>query len=115
LILAAIGIYGVTAYLVSSRTREIGIRMALGAQRRDVRRLVLGQGMKLVLIGILAGTIIAAFAGRLAESLLFGVGPIDPFVFGAAAVLFALVGASACYVPVRRATAIDAAVALRAE
>jgi predicted permease len=115
LLLATIGIYGVTAYLVTSRTREIGIRVALGAQRHDVGGLVLRQGMRLVVTGILIGTVIAAFAGRLAKSLLFGVAATDAFVFAAAAMLFLLAGAAACYVPVRRATAIDAAVALRAD
>jgi len=115
LLLAAIGIYGVTGYLVTSRTREIGIRMALGAERADVLRLVLRQGMKLVLIGVLAGCALAAAGSRLLSSLLFGVGPLDPLAFVGAAVLFVVVGGVACYLPARRATGIEATVALRCE
>ena len=115
LLLAAIGIYGVTAYVVSSRTREIGIRMALGAQRSDVTSLVLRQGMRLVFTGAVIGSLIAAAASRVAASMLFGVGPADPIVFIGTAVLFCAVGAMACWVPLRRATGIDAWLALRAE
>jgi len=115
LLLAALGIYGVTAYLVTTRTREIGIRMALGAERSDIMGLILRQGMKLVAIGIIAGLLLAAGASRVLGSLLFGVGPADPVVFLGAAALFCAAGAAACFVPVRRATAIDATVALRAE
>jgi predicted permease len=115
LLLAAIGIYGVTAYMVSSRTREIGIRVALGAQRGDVVRMVLRQGMMLAFAGMAIGLVLAAGASRLLGSLLFGVGPTDPLAFGGSAVLFCLIGLVACYVPARRATAVDAVEALRYE
>ena len=115
LLLAAIGIYGVTAFMVTSRTREIGIRMALGAQRADVVGLVLRQGMKLVLIGVAIGVLLAAGASRLMQSLLFGVGPADPVAFIGASVLFVLMGLGACWLPARRATGIEATEALRAE
>jgi putative ABC transport system permease protein len=115
LLLAAIGIYGVTAYMVSSRTREIGIRVALGAQRGDVVRMVLRQGMMLALAGMAIGLVLAAGASRLLGSLLFGIGPTDPIAFGGSAMLFCLIGLLACYVPARRATAVDAMEALRYE
>jgi macrolide transport system ATP-binding/permease protein len=115
LLLAAIGIYGVTAYMVTSRTREIGIRMALGAQPRDVVGMVLRQGMALALIGVAIGLVLAAGASRLLGSLLFGVGPADPLAFGGSALVFCLIGLAACYVPARRATEIEATQALRYE
>ncbi len=115
LLLAAIGIYGVTAFMVTSRTREIGIRMALGAQRADVVRLVLRQGMRLVLIGVVVGIALAAGASRLIQSMLFGVGPADPVAFVAASLAFIGVGLAACWLPARKATAIEANEALRAE
>jgi predicted permease len=115
LLLAAIGIYGVTAYMVSSRTREIGIRMALGAAGRDVVRLVLRQGMTLTAIGMAIGLLLAAGASRLLRSLLFGVGSTDPLVFVGAAALFGAVGLIACYMPARRATEVEAIEALRSE
>ena len=112
-LLAAIGIYGVTAYMVSSRTREIGIRMALGAERASVVRMVLRQGLTLTMIGAAIGLAVAAAASRLLGSLLFGVGATDPLTFIGSTMLFFVVGAAACYVPARRATAIDAMDALR--
>ncbi|MGZ8711438.1 MAG: FtsX-like permease family protein, partial [Thermoanaerobaculia bacterium] len=115
LLLAAIGIYGVTAYMVTSRTREIGIRLALGAQRADVIRLVLRQGMTLVLTGVIVGVALAAGASRFIQSLLFGVGPADPVAFVVATALFVIMGVGACWLPARRATAIEATEALRAE
>ncbi len=115
LLLAAIGIYGVTAYLVASRTREIGIRMALGADRAAVVRMVLRQGMRLVVIGMLIGLALAAAGAQLLRSLLLGIATTDPITFASAAALFCAIGLAACYVPVRRATAIDPAIALRAE
>ena len=112
-LLAAIGIYGVTAYMVSSRTREIGIRMALGAERASVVRMVLRQGLTLTMIGAAIGLAVAAAASRLLGSLLFGVGATDPLTFIGSTLLFFIVGAAACYVPARRATAIGAMDALR--
>ncbi|MGH9371488.1 MAG: ABC transporter permease, partial [Vicinamibacterales bacterium] len=115
LLLAAIGIYGVTAYSVIRRTREIGIRVAMGAQRADVLGMVLRQGMSLVLIGAVIGLLLASVGTRLFVALLFGVPPLDPVTFGGAVILFAVVGLTACYVPARRATGINAVEALRYE
>lgn len=115
LLLAAIGIYGVTAYMVSSRTREIGIRMALGAQQATVVGMVLRQGMVLTLAGAAIGLVLAAAASRLLGSLLFGVGATDPITFAGSAALFCAIGMAACYAPARRATEIDAMEALRYE
>ncbi|HET7221370.1 MAG TPA: ABC transporter permease [Vicinamibacterales bacterium] len=113
LILAAIGIYGVTAYTVGQRTREIGIRMALGADRSRVLRLVLRQGFTLSTIGIAIGIVIAAIGGRFLESLLFGVRGIDPVTFAGASGLFVLVTLAATYVPARRAARVEPISALR--
>jgi hypothetical protein len=115
LLLAAIGIYGVTAYTVTRRTREIGVRIALGAGRRDVVRMVLGGGLSLVAIGSAIGLAAAAAASRLLTTLLFSVPPLDPITFGGAALLFAVVALIACAVPVRRAVKIDPTEALRYE
>lgn len=115
LLLAAIGMYGVTAYVAARRTREIGIRLALGARRVDVLRMILRQGMALVAMGATVGLLLAAAGSRLLTRLLFGVPPLDPLTFGGAAALFAVIGLAACYVPARRATNIDPVVALRCE
>ena len=115
LLLAAIGVYGVTAYAVTRRTREIGIRVAMGAQRGDVLRMVMRQGLWLVGLGSGMGLLLAAAGSRLLTRLLFGVPPLDPVTFGGAAALFAVIGLAACYVPARRATRIDATEALRHE
>ena len=115
LLLAAIGIYGVTSYAVSRRTREIGIRIALGADHGNVIRLVLRQGLMLATIGVAIGIVIAAFGSRFLESLLFGVRGLDPVTFAGACLLFAVVTLVASYVPARRATAVDPMVALRNE
>jgi putative ABC transport system permease protein len=115
LMLAAIGIYGVTAYTTTRRTREIGIRIALGAERRDVIGMILRDGMGLVGAGSLIGLLLAAGASRVFANLLFGVRPFDPLTFCAASILFAAVGLIACYIPARRATRIDAMEVLRYE
>jgi predicted permease len=113
LLLAAIGIYGVTAYSVSQRRSEIGIRMALGAQRRDILKLVLGQGMFSVLVGVAAGLAISLFLTPALASLLFGVRPTDLVTYAAVALFFSLVGLLACYLPARRAVRVDPLTALR--
>jgi putative ABC transport system permease protein len=115
LLLAAIGIYGVTAYAVTRRTREIGVRIALGAGRRGIVRMVLRGGLSLVAIGSAIGLAAAAGASRLLTTLLFGVPPLDPIAFGGAALLFGVVALIACSVPVRRAVNIDPTEALRYE
>ncbi len=113
--LAAIGIYGVLAYVVSHRTREIGIRMALGAQRMQVLALVLRQAAVLTAIGVAAGVAGAAALSRYLEGLLFGLTPLDAPTFIAVVVMFGVVAALAAYVPARRATRVDPLVALRTE
>jgi putative ABC transport system permease protein len=113
LLLAAIGIFGVMAYAVTQRTHEIGVRMALGARTRDMLQHVLGQGMKLVLIGATLGLAGAVVAARALKSMLFGVTPGDPLTFAAVTVLLALVGVAACWIPTWRATKVDPLVALR--
>src|SRR5439155_4058811 len=115
LLLASMGIYGVTAYMVARRTREIGIRVALGAQRGDVVRMVLRQGMTLAGVGVLIGLTLAAGASQLLATLLFGVPPIDPVTFIGSTVLFVAIGLAACLVPARRAIRINAMEALRYE
>jgi predicted permease len=115
LILAAVGIYGVVAYSTKQRTREIGIRVALGAQRRDVFRLVIGQGVRLTLIGVAIGLIAAYFFSRILSSLLFGVSASDPLTFGAGAIFLGAVALGACYIPAWRAMRVDPMVALRYE
>ncbi len=114
-LLTAIGTYGVTVYAVTRRTREIGIRIALGARRADVIGMILRQGLSLVLIGSIIGLTLAAAAGRLLATFLLGMPPIDPVTFAGAALLLAAVGLAACYVPARRASDIDAMEALRAD
>ena len=115
LILAAVGIYGAMAYAVNQRTHEIGIRTALGAQRRDVLRLVMRDGAKIALFGIASGIAGALALTHLMASLLFEVKPTDPATFAGVAILLALVALAACYIPARRAMRVDPMVALRYE
>lgn len=114
-LLGAIGVYGVLAYAVEQRTREIGVRMAIGAERRQVLGLIMRRGLTLALAGIVAGLAVAAASARSLESLLFGVAPLDAATFAAVAAGFTIVSAAASYLPARRATKIDPAVTLRYE
>ena len=115
LALASAGIYGVLSYTVTERTREIGVRLALGADRRNVLSLILRQGLKLTLTGIGVGLLISWVVTRLLTSLLYGVSAKDPSIFGSVALVLIVVGLLACYLPARRATKIDPLIALRQE
>ena len=113
--LASLGLYGVMAYSVSQRTRELGIRISVGAERQDVLRLILGQTFVLAAIGIAGGLVTATAVTRFASNLLYGISPADPATFALIAVLLLFVSLVAGYFPARRATRIDPMVALRSE
>jgi putative ABC transport system permease protein len=115
LLLAAIGVYGVTSHAVSQRTQEVGIRIALGAERRDVLRLIVGQHLRPALVGVAIGLGSAVLLSRLLQSLLFGVGATDPLTFTSVALGLLGIAAVACWIPARRATRVDPLIALRAE
>jgi predicted permease len=115
LVLSSVGIYGVISYLVGQRTHEIGIRMALGAQRRDVVRMVLGEGLRVALVGVAVGIVAALALTHLMTQMIFGVRAVDPLTFAGVAILLTLVALAACYIPARRAMRVDPIVALRYE
>jgi putative ABC transport system permease protein len=115
LLLAAIGIYGVMSYSFSQRTHEVGIRVALGAQRLDILRMALGEGMRIVAIGLVAGLVGAAIVTRVFRSMLFNVAPADPSTYLTVSAVLAAVALFACYIPARRATRVDPLAALREE
>ena len=115
LLLAGLGIYGVISYLVNERTHEIGIRLALGAEKNSILQMVLRQGLRLAIVGTAAGLLAALVVSHLMAGLLYGVRPTDPPTFAAVALLLLIVALSACYIPARRAIRVDPLVALRHE
>ena len=115
LLIAAIGVYGVLSYMVNQRTREIGVRMALGAQRSGVLRLVVREGMVVAVAGIAAGLMVALLVSRVLSSLLYGIPARDPATFAGVAIMLASVALAACIAPALRASRVDPIVALRYE
>jgi len=115
LVLACIGVYGVLAYSVAQRTREIGVRMALGARPSDVTRMILGRGLKLSAVGLIAGAALAGILGILLRTLLFGVTPAAPLVYVGTAASLIIVAFAACVIPAQRAARVEPVVALRDE
>jgi putative ABC transport system permease protein len=115
LLLAGLGIYGVISYIVSARTHEIGIRIALGAQNRSILQMVLRQGLSLAIAGAAVGLVGALIVSHLMAGLLYGVRPTDPLTFAGVALLLIAVALLACYIPARRAVRVDPLVALRHE
>jgi ABC-type antimicrobial peptide transport system permease subunit len=115
LLLAGLGIYAVISFAVTQRTQEIGIRMALGAQPANVVQMVLGEGVRTMLIGIAIGLISALALARTVAHMLYGIAPSDPLTFVAVPIILAAVGLLACWIPARRATRVDPLVALRYE
>jgi predicted permease len=115
LLLGAIGLYGVLSYVVAHRTREIGVRMALGATASAVRRMVVSQGARVVLVGVVIGVAVALAATRLLGSLLYGVKPVDPIVFAAMSIMMIAIGALASYMPARRASSVNPIESLRSD
>ena len=110
-----IGLYGVIAYLVAQRTQEIGVRMALGADKGDILRLVMGRSLRLIVSGIAVGLVAALAVTRVLSSLLYSIGPHDPFTFGLVTLLLVLVAVVAALVPARSATSVNPIVALRCD
>jgi ABC-type antimicrobial peptide transport system permease subunit len=115
LLLASVGLYGVMSFIVTQRTREIGVRVALGARRADVTKLFLRQGLKLISLGVAMGLLGGAALSRLLAAVLIDLSPVDPLAFGGVAVLLTLVALMACWIPAWRATKVDPIVALRNE
>jgi putative ABC transport system permease protein len=113
LLLAAIGLHGVLSYVVEQRRSEIGIRIAIGAQRKDVLKLIVGDGLKLTAIGLVIGSLLALLLGRLLSASLYKVSPADPWIYSSIIFLITIVSLAACYGPSRRALGVDPLIALR--